>query len=80
MNEIKFNTIEDLRRAVQDGIIDESLLSIEVDNDGVFFGYGEYDKDNWEYETEIIVSEAEGYRDVKTLYTLLFPTAKVSWV
>lgn len=77
MASLRYKTITDLVKGRDNGDFDESLLFIEVDNDGVFFGLKAEGKDDY---SEIEVDWVEGYRDVKELYQLLFSKANVDWV
>jgi len=73
-----YETIKELYEAVKSGEVDESKLEIVLDNDQTSFyvGPGEDDNGN-EIDNEIRVAEANGYRDIESLYPLLFPKAKV---
>ena len=67
---VELGTIKEFYEFVKAGNVDEAGLEIIIDNDGTSF----YINDK-----EIIVSEANGYYDVRDLYSLLFPGASVNW-
>lgn len=66
----EYKTIKEFYTAVKSGKIDESELTIILDNDCTGFYAG---------EEEIRVAEANGYYDIEKLYPLLFPKATVEW-
>ena len=74
----EYKTIAALHKAVQSGEIDESKLSITLDNDSTYFADGPLEDDN-ELDNKIQVEEANGYYDIGPLYALLFPKASVEW-
>lgn len=77
---MKYETIKELHAAVKRGDIDESQLSIVLDNDCTSFCVGPCeDKNGNDLDNEIEVVEAFGYGDIEKLYVLLFPEANVFW-
>ena len=78
MKEINYANIRALKTAIEKSEIKEEDLRITLDNDNVSFMCGdeEEDPDNFIW---IEVATAGGYRDIKELYSLLFPKAKVAW-
>ena len=70
---MEFKTIKELYDAVKSGKIDESKLSVVLDNDCTSFCL---DSGEEEY---IEVSESCGYNDIEPLYKILFPKADVMW-
>lgn len=73
---MKFKTIKELHEAVKSGVIDESKLIIQLDNDETYFSIVNGDCD----PEDLDVKEAHGYQDIEKLYPLLFPKAIVEWV
>ena len=67
---MKFETIKELHDAVKSGKVNESDLTIILDNDCTSFLIRGND-------TEVL--EADGYSDIEHLYLLLFPKATVEW-
>ena len=67
----KYKTIKDFYEAVKAGEIEESELTIVLDNDCTNFYIG--------LDNEVRVDEANGYMDVEKLYSILFPKANVEW-
>jgi hypothetical protein len=75
-----FGTIEELYKAVQAGQIDESELTVVLDNDSTSFYTGPFtDADGNELDNSIDVAEANGKMDIEELYRLIFPKARVEW-
>ena len=75
-----YRTIKELYKAVKSGEIDESKLEIILDNDQTNFYIGPSEDENGnDLDNKIIVDEANGYYDIKKLYLLLFPKAKVDF-
>lgn len=72
---MEIKTIKELYEKVKSGEIDESQLSIVLDND--FTGFYLTNPDDEDDPIKIVVREASGYRDVEPLYRLLFPIADV---
>jgi len=64
----KYKTLKDVVDAVKRGKLDESQICIILDNDFTLVKHG-----------EMIIYEGNGYYDIKDLYPLLFPKAKVEW-
>jgi len=76
----KYKTIKDFYEAVKAGEIEESELTIVLDNDCTNFYIGlANDKNGNELDNEVRVYEANGYMDVEKLYSILFPKANVEW-
>lgn len=71
----KYKTIAELYKAVQSGEIDESELTIVLDNDWTGWYLGQ---DNGEDDNS--VGNGHGYDDYRELYELLFPKAEVMHV
>lgn len=71
----KYKTLSALYKDVQSGKIDESELTIVLDNDWTGWYLGEDDGEN-----DNSVGDGEGYYDVRELYELLFPKAEVMHV
>lgn len=75
-----YKTIKALHEAIKSGEIDESQLSIVLDNDCTCFYIGPtIDKNGNEINNEIEVEEANGYNDIEALYSLFFPKSLVEW-
>jgi len=72
---MKYESIEELYKAVKNGDIDESKLEIIVDNDDTGFYIQPNNDGGWGDE----ICNGNGYGDVKELYRLLFPKAMVDW-
>ena len=76
----EYKTIKEFYAAVKSGEIDESKLTVVLDNDCTSFYEGSvYDSNGKELDNEITVAEANGYNDIDKLYPLLFPKATVEW-
>jgi hypothetical protein len=76
----EFETIKDFYGAVKSGKIDESKLTVVMDNDNTGFYEGPCeDEQGNEIDNRIEVKEANGYYDIEKLYPLLFPKATVEW-
>lgn len=71
----KYKTITELYKAVQSGEIDESELTIVLDNDCTGWYIGEDDGEN-----DNSVGDGNGYDDYRELYELLFPKAEIMHV
>lgn len=71
----KYKTITELYKAVQSGEIDESELTIVLDNDWTGWYLSEYDGDE-----DNSIGDGDGYDDYRELYELLFPKAEVMHV
>lgn len=69
---MKYESIEELYKAVKNGDMDESKLEIIIDNDYTGF----YNQDD---ESGDMICEGNGEYDLKQLYKLLFPKAMVEW-
>jgi len=76
---MEFKTIKELYDAVKSGAIDESQLTIVLDNDQTNFYVGPSATDEEWDNNEVRVEEANGYCDIEKLYPLLFPKATVEW-
>ncbi|MCP4128739.1 MAG: hypothetical protein GY753_17010 [Gammaproteobacteria bacterium] len=72
---LNYKTIGDLRKAIDEGIIDSGKLEIVLDNDCTNF----YLNNGTDDPNEITVSSANGYCDIEELYNLVFPNAIVDW-
>lgn len=75
---MEFKTIKELYDKVKSGEIDESELTIVLDNDctSIYLGSCEDENGN-DIDNEIEISETNGYCDIEPLYKLLFPNADV---
>lgn len=72
---MEYRTIKEFYNDVKAGKIDETKVTIMMDNDDTMFYEGPLDE-----ETEICITEANGYQDIEKLYPILFPKATVEWV
>jgi len=76
----EFETLIDLKKAIDTGKLNENLLVIVLDNYCTSFYYGECEDDHEEeIDNEIHVEETNGYEDIEPLYKLAFPKAIVEW-
>ncbi len=71
-----YKSIKAVKKACDSGEIDESRLKIVMDNDETsFYCDGERDSDGCRPN----IFNGNGYRDIESLYPLVFPKAKVEW-
>ena len=66
---MKFKSIQELVDAIKAGEVDETQLSIHLDNDASYISDAADD-----------LFEGDGYYDIEPLYKALFPKANVEWV
>jgi hypothetical protein len=66
----RFTTLKGLVKAVKQGQIDESELSIIMDNDCSFVYLAGQER---------AIYRGQGYYDIEDLWPLIFPKAKVEW-
>lgn len=77
MDEPRFKTLSELATAVKSGDIDETKMTVTMDNDCSRVNYGPYpDDDGADWE---LLYRGKGYDDCEDLWLLAFPTAVVEW-
>jgi len=69
----KYKTIKEVQDAVKSGELDESKLTVVMDNDcsNIYNGPCE--------DIENCIFNGEGYYDTEELWPLVFPKATVEW-
>ena len=74
----QYESIAAVVAAVRSGELDESQLTVVMDNDCSRVEYGPWEDDHGE-EIDNVIFRGKGYYDVEDLWPLVFPQADVEW-